>query len=77
MPTPRPDPPSDVDAQIAWVNFLAWFRELSTVDQARFVMHCRCEIDEYEVAQRLGVTDELGTRRWRVVDAEQGMFVIG
>jgi len=31
-----------------WVSFLAWFRELPTIDQARFVLYCQHEIDEDE-----------------------------
>lgn len=51
LPISRPDRPSDVESQIAWVSFLAWFRELSTIHQARFILYCQREIDDYEAGR--------------------------
>ena len=91
MPITRQEQSGAIESHATWVSFLAWFRDLSTLEEAQFVLYVEGEIracDEAHVwalewrqelvqrAMALGFAT-LPSRQWQVMDARAEVRVIG
>lgn len=83
------DDDGDIDDALAWVSILALFDEMTITERANFIYHVGCWVrdvrdDELahlrfheETVRRALALEWPATRQWRLVDADDGMRVIG